>query len=51
MGITDGQDIGAHNPWWRKLGWLILIWCCSVAALGVVCLRDSFADDGSGLTR
>jgi len=31
----------AHAPqqndsWWKKLGWLILIWVASVAALGVV---------------
>ena len=23
---------------WRRLGWLLLIWCASVAALGAVAL-------------
>ncbi len=23
------------RPWWKKLGWLILIWSASVAALGL----------------
>lgn len=26
---------GPHAPWWKKLGWLILIWSASVAALAV----------------
>jgi len=24
------------GPWWRRVGWLVLIWAASVAALGVV---------------
>jgi len=24
------------NPWWKKLGWLLLIWACSVGVLVVV---------------
>jgi hypothetical protein len=24
-----------HAPWWKKLGWLILIWSASVLALAV----------------
>ncbi|WP_035627237.1 DUF2474 domain-containing protein [Herminiimonas sp. CN] len=24
-----------HNPWWKKLGWLLFIWAASVAALGL----------------
>lgn len=23
------------RPWWKKLGWLVLIWLASVAALGL----------------
>lgn len=23
-------------PWWKKLGWMLLIWALSVAFLGVV---------------
>jgi hypothetical protein len=30
MRTPDGQ-----GPWWKKLGWLVLIWVASVAALGL----------------
>jgi hypothetical protein len=30
------QPPRSHNPWWKKLGWLILIWSAGVATLGVV---------------
>ena len=30
----DSGDM--QNPWWKKLGWLVLIWSASVAALGLV---------------
>ncbi|QDC43949.1 DUF2474 domain-containing protein [Methylophilus medardicus] len=26
------------SPWYKKIGWLILIWCASIAALAVVSL-------------
>lgn len=25
-----------YAPWWKKLAWLVLIWCAGVAALGAV---------------
>ena len=25
-------------PWWKRAGWLLLIWALSVAALGLVAL-------------
>ncbi|MDC8758189.1 DUF2474 family protein [Janthinobacterium fluminis] len=25
-----------HGVWWRRLGWLLAIWCASVAALAVL---------------
>jgi hypothetical protein len=28
----------AGKPWLRRIGWLVLIWTASVAALGVVAL-------------
>ncbi len=28
----------ARKPWLRRIGWLVLIWAASVAALGVVAL-------------
>jgi hypothetical protein len=24
------------GPWWRRLGWLVLLWALSVAALALV---------------
>jgi hypothetical protein len=24
----------APGPWWKRIGWFVLIWCASVAALG-----------------
>lgn len=26
----------AASPWWKRLAWLALIWCLSVAALAVI---------------
>jgi hypothetical protein len=28
----------ARKPWLRRIGWLVLIWTMSVAALGIVAL-------------
>jgi hypothetical protein len=30
------QMPGKPSPWWKKLGWLVLIWTLSVAFLGVI---------------
>ena len=26
------------GPWWKRLGWLVLIWTLSVALLGIVAM-------------
>ncbi len=31
-GGRDGEGAG---PWWKRVGWLLLIWCAGVAALAV----------------
>jgi hypothetical protein len=38
------------RPWWKKLGWLVLIWSLSVAALGVVALLLKLLMRAAGLT-
>lgn len=30
------DQINTPRPWWKRLGWLVLIWFLSVAALGIV---------------
>lgn len=35
----------------RRIGWLILIWACSVAALGVVALGMRLLMSWAGMTR
>ena len=41
---------GEHRPWWRKLGWLVLIWAASVAALAVVAWLFRVAMQAVGMT-
>ena len=40
MAITEGREMTKveqdKKPLWQRLGWLVLIWACSVTALGVV---------------
>ena len=43
-------DDPEHNPWWKKLGWLILIWSASVAALGVVAYLLRLLMNAAGLS-
>ncbi|WP_292932546.1 DUF2474 domain-containing protein [Noviherbaspirillum sp.] len=31
--MPTGPEIG--NSWWKRLGWFVLIWACSVAVLGL----------------
>jgi len=40
-----------HNVTLRRIGWLILIWACSVAALGVVALGMRLLMSWAGMTR
>ncbi|MEA3138398.1 MAG: hypothetical protein QOK23_567 [Gammaproteobacteria bacterium] len=41
----------ASKPWLRRVGWLILIWAGSVAALGLVALVFRLLMAAVGLTR
>lgn len=43
MAITDA-------PWWKKLGWLLLIWAAGVVALGVVAGLIRLAMSAADLT-
>jgi len=38
------------SPWWKKLGWLVLIWSASVAALGIVALLLKLLMRAAGMT-
>jgi hypothetical protein len=44
------SDKAPHAPWWKRLGWLLLIWALSVAALGAVALLLRAAMRAAGLT-
>jgi hypothetical protein len=39
------------KPWLRRIGWLIVIWAMSVAALGLVSLLFRMLMAAAGLTR
>jgi len=34
MDRIDPREL--YDPWWKRIGWLLLIWLLSVGALGVV---------------
>ena len=41
MAITEHRPAGdpcADRPLWKRIGWMLLIWSASVAALGAVSL-------------
>ena len=33
---TDERE--PYGPWWRRVGWLLLLWLIGVGALGVVAI-------------
>ncbi len=39
-----------RTPWLKRLGWLVLIWALSVAAVGLVALALKLLMRASGLT-
>jgi hypothetical protein len=44
--ITSAGEAGqAPGPVWKRIGWLVLIWTLSVAALGVVAYAIRLATD------
>lgn len=38
------------QPWWKKLGWLILLWAASVSTLGLVAYGIRLFMKTAGLT-
>ncbi|QYF93767.1 DUF2474 domain-containing protein [Massilia sp. PAMC28688] len=38
------------GPWWKRLGWLILIWVLSVAALGIAAALMKVVMNAVGLS-
>jgi hypothetical protein len=39
-----------NRTWWYRVGWLVLIWAASVAALGIVALVFRLVMSVAGLT-
>jgi Protein of unknown function (DUF2474) len=39
-----------NRSWWYRVGWLVLIWAASVAALGIVALVFRLVMSAAGLT-
>lgn len=39
-----------HRNWWKRVGWLVLIWLASVASLGVVAYGLKLLMRSAGLT-
>lgn len=39
-----------ERSWWKRIGWLLLIWSASVAALGLVALMLRLVMRGVGMT-
>lgn len=44
------RQTGNDNSWWKRLGWLVLIWTCSVTALGLVAYGMRLLMKLAGLT-
>jgi hypothetical protein len=44
------MNASTHKPWLRRIGWLVLIWTASVAALGVAALLFRGIMSLAGLT-
>lgn len=48
--VPPGEPVTAPPSWPRRLGWLVLIWALSVAALAVVALGFRLLMSLAGLT-
>lgn len=49
--MDNPPSTSQFNTSLRRVGWLILIWACSVAALGVVALVMRLLMSWAGMTR
>lgn len=47
---NDDNFAADNKPVWKRIGWLLLIWCASVAALGVVAGLMRLLMNAAGLT-
>lgn len=47
---SDNAAAPEKKPVWQRIGWLLLIWCASVAALGVVAGLMRLLMNAAGLT-
>ena len=34
--MVNADDRQPYGPWWKRVGWLLLLWLLGVVALGVV---------------
>ncbi|MBK4990841.1 MULTISPECIES: DUF2474 domain-containing protein [Pseudomonas] len=48
--MTSNQGAEQKKPLWQRLGWLLLIWAMSVAALGVAAWVMRLFMSAAGLT-
>jgi hypothetical protein len=39
-----------RSPWWKRVGWLVLIWTCSVVALGLFAYVIKILMNAAGLS-
>lgn len=44
------SEVEVRKPLWQRLGWLVLIWCASVATLGVAAWLMRLFMAAAGLT-
>ena len=47
--IKKNESLSAHS-WWKRVGWLILIWALSVLSLGVVAFAIKKFMTAAGMT-
>ncbi|HET7160152.1 MAG TPA: DUF2474 domain-containing protein [Burkholderiales bacterium] len=45
----SANDDAPHASWWKRIGWLLLIWTLSVAALGAVAFMLEWMMRAAGL--
>lgn len=48
MDRVDPSDI--YSPWWKRIGWLLLIWLLGVGALTIVAFALKLVMRLAGLT-
>jgi hypothetical protein len=51
MGDDTPADAVRERVWWRRLGWMVLLWVGGVATVGLVALAFRAIMGAVGLTR